>query len=173
MLWLYNTNKEFRFYQIFTDFNIVYNDSSNNEIYSFELNTNNNQFEINSKLFNDITPNIFTFDVKILDNIITWINTETKEENTFSMKMNFTDLKENENENELDLPFFSFVYKKINKNRMPILINKIYDLCSQYKFIIYNINADTQFIIETCLENGIKKKYFITNNIKSIKKYLK
>jgi len=189
MLWLYNPNKEFKFYQIFTYFDLVYDNNSptSNKIYSFETNScdegdegeegevnssakcETNLDKINFKLFDEKTAETFIFDVRILDNIIAWIDIKTNKQYTFSMKMSFNDLSEN----ELGLPIFSFDYKKINKNRMPTLINKIYDLSSQFKFTIYNINTDTQFIIETCLDTGIKKKYFITNDIKSIKKYLK
>jgi hypothetical protein len=176
MLLLNNHNKEFKFYQIFTHFRLVYNDTNliNNKIYSFEINPTD-EYEIDLdkidlKLFIDKPPDeTLIFDVKILDNIITWTNLSTDNQYTFSMKMSFSEPIDN----EYNLPIFSFDYKKISKNRMPTLINQTYNLSSQFKFIIYNISSDTQFIIEICLDTGIKKNYFVSNDVKSIKQYLK
>jgi hypothetical protein len=184
MLWLHNSNKEFKFYQVFTcydivhDGNIVLNDNStyntNNIIYSFEINpgTDDYMYDFNGiiqhKSFgNNQTHETFTFDVKVFDNIMNWTNTMTNKQQTFSTKMTFI----NPEEHKLGLPVFCFNYKEINKNRMPILINKTYDLSSQYTFVVYKINEHTQFIIETETKTKIKKKYFITNDLESIKKY--
>jgi hypothetical protein len=191
MLWLYNSNKEFKFYQVFTCYNIVPdtdivtgtdiatdNDSTyntNNKIYSFEINPGTEDYEYNlnkiiqhKSLNNNQTHETFTFDVKVFDNLIDWTNIVTNKQQTFSTKMTFISPEEN----KLGLPVFSFNYKEINKNRMPILINKTYDLSSQYTFVVYKINEHTQFIIETETKTGIKKKYFITNDLESIKKYV-
>ena len=168
MLWLFNSNsnfnKDFKFYQVFVNYDIVY-ELDGNKIYSFGINNNSN---LPDNLVKEIfTKEIVNFNVKIFDNLIMWINTKSNCINTFSNKMTFIE----PSENILNLPIFSFNYKEVSKNRMPVLIDKLYDLVSEYSFEIYKITDSTQFVIETEITTGIKKKYFLTKNLESVKKY--
>ena len=172
MLWINNTNNEVKFHQVFTDFDIVHT-SNNNKIYLFhvDLNTNGYNFDLHHINTMELTqkqkePQLYIFDIKLLDNIISFTNIKTNLQYTFSSKMLFVD----PNENSYNLPFFTFTYKKVNKNRMPVLIDNLYDLSTQSKFIIYEINDNLQYIVE--IVNNMKKKYFITTDLHLIKKFL-
>ena len=177
MLLFDNPNKDFKYSQVFTYFDLVHgldNNTTGDKIYSFEINQNSPEYtqdrnKINPAIFDKTTPiSTHTFDIKILDNLINLKNINSNKSKTFSQKMNWTSPEEN----ELNLPIFSFNLKEINGSRMPVLLDKLYDLSSQYTFIVYKINDHTQYVIETNQLSKIKKKYFITTDIKSIKKYI-
>lgn len=176
MLLFDNPNKEFKYSQVFTYFNLVHglDNNTGDKIYSFEISPDMLEYtqdtnKINPAIFDKLTHvSTHTFDIKILDNLINLKNINSNKQKTFSQKMIWT----SPDKNELDLPIFSFSLKEINNNRMPVLLDKLYDLSSQYTFIVYKINDHTQYIIETNQLSKIKKKYFITTDIKSIKKYI-
>lgn len=160
MLWLYNTDPNISFYQVFLSNNKVYSDD-NNIIYNFEHydNLQNEiQIDINIKYLD------LVFKIKVLDNIISFNNLETNDLFVFSNKMNFI----KPTDNELSIPLFQYSYKKINTKRMPNLIESNYTFVSELHFRIYNINKNLQFIIETNPINNYVKKYFVTNNLNEI-----
>lgn len=173
MLWLNNQNYNSDFFQIFIENNKVY-DEDNNQIWSFESKKNDNQFELhkNSNVYtidlDQLKTTDLTFEIKIIDQIISWSNIKTNETFVFSFKMNFI----NPTENEYCLPMFNFNYKTVNKTRMPNLISSNYNQHVILNFTIYKPNDNIQFIIETNPETNSKKKYIITNNLKNLDNFL-
>lgn len=164
MLWLYNNDLKFcNFYQIFSNSNIVYN-SGSNQIYSLLNDTENN----NNNLLLNIKPDKWIFEIKIIDQIISYHNIKTKITNTFSFKNEFID----PSNNEYKLPIFNFSYKNVNNNRMPNLIETNYSVSKKLDFDIYKINSNLLYIIETDYETKIIRKYWISSDIKLIKNYL-
>ena len=164
MLWLYNKDNLFDFYQIFIDNELVFN--NNDKIYSFEpnlsINNKNFKYDLNEYKFEDVT-----FEIKIIDNIISYTNLLNDKINVFTYKMIFIEpLK-----NIYNLPIFNYSYKKVNKNRMPNLIESKYYLFLQLNLKIYRINDDIQFIIETNSKTNIQKKYFIVKDLKLLKNF--
>lgn len=171
MLWLYDKNNiiDFEFFQVFMNSNIVYDDD-NNTIYSLEtINTEQNNIE-NDINVNKIKCDEYLFDIKIIDNLISYTSiNNSNQQLVFTFKMNFI----KPTENELNLPIFNFTYKKVNKKRMPNLIDSHYNFYSSLKFKIFKINDKVQFIIETNPNDKFSiKKYFITTDLNLIKNYI-
>jgi hypothetical protein len=178
MLWLYNKDSTIcDFFQVFVDSNIVYNEN-NNSIYSLgsieisdkipvEISNVNNNTKI--KNLDKIKYDYYSFDIRIMDQIISYTFTDNSDQQiVFSSKMNFIE----PSNNKLNLPIFNFTYKKVNKNRMPNLINSNYNFSSTLEFKIFKISNQVQFIIETNPTTKIIKKYFITTDLDYIKNYI-
>lgn len=169
MLWLYNNNStSFGFYQIFSNTNIIYNYDSN-IIYSLSNEINNNEINNNELDFLlNIKPDNWIFDIKIIDQIISFTNSITKSTHTFSFKNEFIE----PSNNKYMLPIFNFTYKNVNNHRMPNLIENNYSVSKQLNFDIYKINSNILYVIET--DNLLKntKKYWISSDIILIENYL-
>lgn len=184
MFWLFadskpEFNQEFNFYQVFVDSDLVYNKDSN-QIYSFISNetSNLNVNKINTDdLTNKIIPINIEIEIKILDQLISYSNSNSND--IFSFKMNVISPFDSNTSNKiinlksnyltkLNIPIFNFTYKKVNQNRMPNLLESQYDFIAKLNLQIYNIDTNTQLIIETNETTNIIKKYFITKNIESL-----
>ncbi len=168
MFWLFdndnNINKKYEFYQIFTDYELIYN--KNDYIYSFDaINTTNT---LNLPNLSDCEFKDVILDVKIIDNLISYDISNTKHKYVFSFKMNFI---KNDN-NILGLPIFYYSYKSTTTKSMPNLIK--YDLITTLNFKIYKLdkNNQLQFVIETDPLTKIIKKYFITTDLNLVKSFL-
>jgi len=164
MLWLYNNN--INFYQIFVNSKLVYN-QDNNIIYSFESNNICQDLELNEPDLSNIKYIEFNFEIRIIDQLISYINTVTNDNIVFTFKMNFIE----PSENKFKIPIFNYSYKKVNNNRMPNLIITNYNLYAKLCFKIYNINENLQYIIETNPITKIIKKYWITTELNLIDNY--
>lgn len=170
MLWLYNKDGAFfEFFQVFINSNTVYTEN-NNTIYSLES-TQLSEIENNVKIknFDKNKFDYYSFDIRIIDQLISYTNTnDFNQQNVFTTKMNFIE----PSNNKFNLPIFNYTYKKVNKNRMPNLIDSNYNFSSTLEFKIYKISDKVQFIIETNPETKIIKKYFITTDLNFIKNYI-
>lgn len=177
MLWLLNnknssneniTQTNIEFCQFFIDSELVYNDGLN-EIYSrtnvnantntntnANANTNTNMHEKIEKIIEN--KNIIEYDIqiKILNELIEFVNSKNGEINVFSFKMNVN--------KHLSKLFFNFVYSIQNLRMMPNLIESQYDLFENYHLKVYEIEKNIQFVIETNKKNNIITKYWIGSN---------
>lgn len=167
MLWLYNKDIMFYdFFQVFVNSNIIYS-CDNNTIYSLE--TSETDKNVKTETFEENKYDNYSFDIKIIDQLISYTNINNPNEQiVFTSKMNFIELSNN----KLNLPIFNFTYKKVNKNRMPNLIDSNYNFSSTLEFKIYKISDKVQFIVETNPTTKAIKKYFITTDLNLIKKYI-
>lgn len=174
MWWLLNntnandkikTNTSINFYQIFVNSKIIYN-QDNNTIYSFK--SGDGELNLNIQLDQIECYNI-DYTIKIIDQLISYTNINTGETNVFSFKMNFI----KPNINKYKLPIFNFTYKNTNNNRMPNIIESEYDVYTNVNFKIYNIDNNIQFIIEKNLKSNVIKKYWIVEDLDSLKNILK
>ncbi len=168
MLWLLNNKKSsnIEFCQFFIDSELVYNDGLN-EIYSrtnTDTNTNTNMCEKMEKIIEN--KNIIEYDVqiKILNELIEFVNSKNGQINVFSFKMNVN--------KHLSKLFFNFVYKIQSLQRMPNLIESQYDLFENYHLKVYEIRTDIQFVIETNKKNNIITKYWIGSNYETLCDFL-
>ena len=165
MLWLYSKDNNFiNFYQVFVGTENSF-DSNNNTIYSLESNKTSIIRNIDKIVYVEYT---YTFTIKIIDQLISYNDYKSNEENVFSFKMNFID----PSTNEYKLPIFNFTYKKINNNRMPNLIETNYNFYNTLELKIRKISDKVQFIIETNPKTKIIKKYFVTTDLNLIKDFL-
>jgi len=110
------------------------------------------------------TPN---FDIKILDQLISYTNNKTNETNVFSFKMNFIEPNKTNNL----LPTFHCIYKSVNKNRMPLLINSNYNFTYNLDFEIYKIKNEIIYIIESNPITNIRKKYLLVTDLNVLNNY--
>lgn len=170
MLWLYNKDSTIcEFFQVFINSNNVYTEN-NNTIYCLES-TQLAEIKNNVKIknFDKIKFDYYSFDIKIMDQLISYTNTnDSNKQNVFMSKMNFIE----PSNNKLNLPIFNYTYKKVNKNRMPYLIDSNYIFSSTLEFKIYKISNTVQFVVETNPSTKIIKKYFITTDLNFIKNYI-
>jgi len=174
MLWLYNNNLNqngiYEFYQIFTEYNLVYNDETQNNIYSFST-TDSQKFKFNldNYKFDDVIC-----EIKMIDHIISYniLNKDlNKKQCVFTYKMNFIE----PNDNHYKIPIFKYVYKSTNEKRLPNLIETEYDFSSILDFKIYkldNLENNIQFVVETNPLTKLTRNYFITTNLSFIDKYV-
>lgn len=168
MFWINNgdniNNFQVEFYQIFINNKLVY-DKDDNKIYSFI--DENNTDENNKLILDKYKFTKLVYDIKIIDQLISFIDKDNKSY-VFSIKTNFIKSQDN----QFNIPIFHFSYKQVNSTKFPNLIDSQYSNSVKLEFIIYTINNDVQFIIETNLKTNIEKKYFITKNLDSIKNFL-
>ena len=165
MLWLFNNENYFELKQIFINNNIVL-DIDDNKIFSFDSLTESD-FKIKIDL--DKYEKIYIdYDIRIIDEFISYIDLKTNKINVYSFKMNFIEPLDN----NYNLPIFNFIYKKVNKNKMPNLIESSYDLNIQLNFLIYKISDKIQFVVETNKKTNCEKKYFVTTDLKLIDNFI-
>ena len=167
MFWLFNNNNdnEFSFYQVFLDYNIVYNEN-NNIIFSLESSKTNGINNLNNYKCTEIN-----MEVKQLDNLILYINKSTEKNETyiFETKMKFS----KPSENKYNAPIFNLSYKKANKHKMPNLIDSYYSFNKTLLFKIFQLNNNVLFVIETDPVTNIQKKYWIVTELNFLNNYLK
>lgn len=172
MLWLYDnkfkTNELYDFYQIFIEYDLVYNDEKQNNIYSFNLkNSSKLKFNLNDYKYDDIKCKI-----KIIDHIISYdvITKDSNKQYVFSSKMNFIE----PNDNRYKIPIFKHVYKSINTKRLPNLIETEYNFSSNLEFKIYKLdkNNNILFIIETNPITNLTRNYYITTDLNLVQPFI-
>lgn len=169
MLWFLNdpnnSNNLINFFQVFVSNNIVYSDYESNTIYSF-LKTNDYS---NSNLtnLNKCKLSNFKCEIKMIDNIILYQENIMKNKKAFKFKTNFIAPQNN----QFKIPIFSHNYKSVSTKKLPNLIENAYEFISVLEFEIYELESQTQFIIETNPSTNSIRKYFITKNLENIKKY--
>lgn len=176
MLWLFNNQKNYTFYQIFNDFKLVNIES--NHIYSFDSSENVDLEDskqkniikefLNSNDISQYTNIKISYQIKILDQLIQYYNIQTDKTIVFSHKTNFI----NPENNHFNLPIFKSEYKLVNNTRMPNLIELNYNVQTQLDFIIYKINENILLVIETNPITNLQKKYFITTDLDFCKKFI-
>ncbi len=140
------------------------------------------------KSISDIVPITFRFEVKIMGQLISWTDLDTKKTVTFTKKEQFIE----PDSNSYSKPVFNYNYKPTDNHRLPNILAKSYDF--YYKEIILNVyvlNQNTFFIKEqikieepelseelgsliTKTESGSEsysnynlRKYWITPNLKT------
>ncbi len=165
MLWLYNNSDTSNFYQIFANSTIVHN-SDDSTIYSFESTSNNINIDEKNSL-QDKTQ-LISYTVRILDNLISYKNIHTGESVTFSFKLNF--MKPTKKHN---YPIFNFSYKKVSNSKMPNIASSEYNTCIDVQLQIHKIECDVQYIIETNLNTGTIRKYWIVSDINLFDKHMR
>lgn len=179
MLWLYNNLNQNRlcdFFQIFTEYNLVYSDGGHNDIYSFDIvnpiNSSNSKFNYTTYEYDNVEC-----EIKMIDNIISYnisnnnLNTNlNNKQYVFTFKTNFVE----PNDNQHKLPIFNNVYKLTNTKRLPNLIETEYNFTSTLNFEIFKLdkNNNIQFIIETNPITNSIRKYFITTNLNLVQEFL-
>lgn len=168
MIWLCDNNLKcndtIKFYQVFVDNNIVYNDGDDeNTIYSFETQK--------SIILNEYEHKNIVCDVKIIDDIISYniISDDNKKNYVFTNKLQFI----KPNNNKFNVPLFNYTYKLISPKKLPNLIASSHDFISTINFDIYELdkNNKIQFIIEKNISTNLIRKYFITSDLNLIQQY--
>lgn len=167
MLWFnkknINDKTEYEFYQVFEYKNIVFQKDLN-IIYSLNLLDYDDNFD-----FNKFESKKIKMYIKIIDQIISYTDSETDNTLVFTFENNFIE----PDKNQYSLPIFHSKYKLINKNMMPNLINLNYDFTYELEFEIFNIDDNIQFIIENNPNTNIKKKYWIVTNLNLLLNFIK
>ena len=179
MLWLYNDkfnlNDLIEFYQVFINYDLVYDDEKDNRIYLFDSTAQSAQTaQSNLKInLNDYICDNVISDIKIIEHIISYdiiMPNLNKKNYVFTSKTIFI----KPNDNKLNLPIFNHVYKFTNKNRLPNLIESGYNISSTLNFKIYRLdkNNQIQWIVENNPLTNTTRNYFITTDLNLIKQYI-
>jgi len=151
MLWLFNENllnNNFKFYQIFNN-SPVFNESDN-IIYKLDDNINTDLSKIN--------PTKFNFQIKIMSNIINYLNLDNNMIFTFTKNENFINNSSN--------AAIEFNYKLINNNKLPSLSTHSYDFYYDHvEFNIFKINDNLLFVKQINKSNNSYSNYWISNTL--------
>ena len=155
MFWLYKKNLTmYNFYQIFTNGKTEMID--NNQIYVLT-----NKINFNIENHDKYPSKKITYNIQLLDQLISYTDIETLETITFSTIVNLI----GPSENHFNCPIISSNYTLVNNNRMPNLKTALYDFTYQIKFMILQIDDNLLFIKEKNMSTGIIKYYWISENI--------
>lgn len=151
MLWLFNEkllNNNFKFYQIINN-SPVFNESSN-IIYKLD-----NHIDVD---LSKIIPTKFNFQIKIMSNIINYLNLDNNMIFTFTKNENFINNSSN--------VAIEFNYKLINNHKLPSLSNHSYDFYYDHiEFNIFKINDNLLFVKQINKSNNSYSNYWISNTI--------
>lgn len=176
MLWLYDKTNDntYNFFQVFIDFDLLYNDDENNMIYSFDT-VSPTEIDINSSKYQVDSINC---DVRMIDNMISYDILHNDSNNKMNTKKYIFTYK-NEfikpSDNQLLKPIFNYIYKSINIKKFPNLIESKYDLSLKLNFVIHKLDNENKiiYVYETNLLTNAIRKYFVTTDTNLIQKYLK
>jgi len=162
MFWLFDDNyTKINFLQIFPNYK-KYKDSGAgciNLLYDFTSDSIITDAEIKEFNLNKIKPVITNYTVKVKDSYIQYSNDALIL--TFQVENEF--VKETDELNVSKIPYFKWKYTKSDNHKLPNISTKNYDFYyKNVNFVIYKINNDKLFIIETI--NDISKKYILEKN---------
>lgn len=164
MFWLFNNNKSFDFYQIFTDLKKFNIDNSKNILY--DLNNDINDLDIDLDSYEFLKIN---YQIKIIDNLISYTNLKSNKIITFLIT------KKNFDSNICNLTNFKtlqFNYELVDNNNMPNLLQKYYQFYKDIHFTIYNINQNLLLIHEYNITDNTKKFYWLSQDIETFSKLI-
>ena len=150
MFWLFSQGDNFDFYQIFNIFDKI--NINDDTIYNISGTINVNT--------SNIPKTEIIYEIRIIDQLISYKNIESSETITFLMNMD----KKPQNNNLV----INCKYNKVSSERMPLTLTHLYNDVLTLRFQLYKISSEIIFVNEININTKKTKNYWLTNNLKNL-----